>query len=79
MGASGVGPWQRNELDAFLRQFHGRGCPVIPVLLQDAPSEPALPVFLAGNTWVDLRRSEREPLDRLIWGITGDRPRFRSP
>ena len=46
VGKDGVGPWQRQEMDAFLREFANRGCPVIPVLLEYAPSEPKLPLFL---------------------------------
>jgi GTPase SAR1 family protein len=73
VGKNGVGPWQHNELDAFLREFVRRGCPVIPVLLVDAPQEPALPVFLNAMTWVDFREQGSEPMERLIWGITGRR------
>jgi hypothetical protein len=73
VGANSVGPWQQMEIDAFLREFVSRGCPVIPVILPDAPKEPRLPLFLAGMTWVDFRRREPEPLARLIWGITGQK------
>jgi len=38
---NGSGPWQKLELDAFLREFVRRGCPVIPVLLTDVAQEPA--------------------------------------
>jgi hypothetical protein len=61
------------ELEAFLREFVHRGCPVIPVLLDYAPKEPQLPVFLRGMTWVDFRKTDPEPLENLIWGITGKR------
>jgi len=37
VGKDGIGPWQHNELDAFLREFNERGIPVIPVLLLDTP------------------------------------------
>ena len=73
VGKNGLGPWQQQELDAFLRAFVSRGCPVIPVLLADAPQEPALPVFLQAMTWVDFRRADPDPMQRLIWGITGKR------
>ena len=73
VGEEGVGPWQQQELDAFLREFVSRRCPVIPVLLPDAPQKPALPVFLRGMTWVDFRVEEPDPMERLIWGITGKR------
>lgn len=74
VGREGIGPWQRQELDGFLREFANRNCPVIPVLLPGAPVRPNLPLFLAEMTWVDFRVSQPNPLARLIWGITGKRP-----
>jgi CheY-like chemotaxis protein len=73
VGKNGVGPWQRSELNAFLREFIGRGCPVIPVLLEDAPIEPDLPIFFKGMMWVDFRKQDPNPMGQLIWGITGER------
>lgn len=73
VGENGVGPWQRSELNAFLREFNERGCPVIPVLLANAPQKPNLPIFLKGMTWVDFRRQEPNPMEQLMWGITGER------
>ena len=77
VGKSGIGPWQRQEIDAFLRQFVRKGCPVIPLLLDSAPQKPELPIFLQGMTWVDFRQSSRVYVDsmtQLIWGITGKKP-----
>ena len=74
VGREGVGPWQRQELDGFLREFNKRGCPVIPVLLPGAGGEPDLPLFLRGMTWVDFRLNAPDPVAQLIWGITGERP-----
>lgn len=76
VGPSDFGLWQQWEADAFLREFVRRHCPVIPVLLPDIPGEvkPQLPVFLSGMTWVDFRKTKPDPLDQLIWGITGQRP-----
>jgi hypothetical protein len=73
VGPDGLGPWQRQEIDALLREFVERQAPVIPVLLENAPREPELPLFLRGLTWVDFRTADQEPLERLIWGITGTR------
>jgi len=70
---SSVGPWQDQEIAAFLRQFIRRGCPVIPVLLPGTES-PSLPVYLDGLTWVDLGQAGADPLDRLEWGIRGRHP-----
>lgn len=73
VGKDGIGPWQQMELEAFLSEFVDRGCPVIPVLLDYAPDKPKLPIFLRGMEWVDFRKTDPEPLERLIWGITGTR------
>jgi nucleotide-binding universal stress UspA family protein len=70
---SHVGPWQDQELAAFIRQFVRRHCPVIPVLLPGT-ERPELPPFLDGMTWVDMATSDPDPLDRLEWGITGRHP-----
>ena len=73
VGPSGIGPWQKMELEAYLREFVNRGCPVIPVILKGAPKLPKLPLFLGNLTWVDFRQNEPNPLESLIWGITGER------
>lgn len=72
VGKNGTGPWQDMELYAFLRQFVKRGCPVIPVILPDCENTPELPIFLEGMTWVDFRKQNPDPLEQLIWGITGE-------
>ena len=74
VGNSGFGPWQNQEIKAFIRAFVNRKCPVIPVLLPDAPQEPQLPVFLQGLMWVDFRQQNPEPMGQLMWGITGEKP-----
>lgn len=71
IGRSGVGPWQREEIDALLADIAKKDRPIIPVLLPDASAEPALPVFLSNRTYVDFRRDVPPPLDLLIFGITG--------
>jgi hypothetical protein len=76
VGADGLGPWENEEMRAALSFAVEDGRPVIPVLLADAPAAPELPIFLRARTWVDLRPQAKsgDPLDRLIWGITGNRP-----
>ena len=73
VGKDGIGPWEHLELEAFLRQFTKRECPVIPVILKEAAKEPQLPIFLEGMTWVDFRQPDPDPMEQLIWGITGKR------
>ncbi|HMJ61049.1 MAG TPA: toll/interleukin-1 receptor domain-containing protein [Bryobacteraceae bacterium] len=76
VGMDGVGPWQQQELYGFLDEFVSREMPVIPVLLASAAKEPMLPHFLRNMTWVDFRVVQPDPLERLVWGITGKRPSF---
>jgi formylglycine-generating enzyme required for sulfatase activity len=76
VGEDGFGPWQQQELYAFLSEFVNRDCPVIPVLLPNAPTKPELPVFLRQFTWVDFRISDPDPMYQLRWGITGKKPQL---
>ena len=80
VGSSGYGPWQTKEIRAFLQVFVSREqeCPIIPILLPDAPIKPELPIFLQDYTWIDFRRSQPDPMAQLIWGITG-KPPERKP
>jgi hypothetical protein len=75
LGSSGFGPWQEVESRAFLSEFLRRQCPVIPVILASAQEVPQLPLFLQQLTWVDFRKKHPDPWERLLWGITGTRPR----
>ena len=43
-------------------------------MLPDAPEQPQLPIFLRNRHWVDFRRKKPDPLEQLIWGITGQKP-----
>jgi hypothetical protein len=74
-GPAGLGPWEDSEMQACLDEFVQRKLPVIPVLLPGAHAEPELPLFLRPFTWVDLRGGlNNDGLDRLVWGITGEKP-----
>jgi hypothetical protein len=74
VGPEGIGPWQDQEVTAFLREMIKRKCPVIPVMLPGCPAEPKLPIFLEGLTWVDFRQNEPDPFAGLIWGINSSGP-----
>ncbi len=72
IGPNGLGPVQQTEMAAALDQARRDGKPVIPVLLKDAAD---MPPFLAQYGYVDLADGPAGPgLDRLILGITADRP-----
>ena len=73
VGKNGIGPWQRQIMETLIQQFISRGCPVIPVLLEDTSDDLRLPSFLRNMTWVDFRRNEPNPIENLIWGITGQK------
>ncbi len=73
IGSDGLGPFQQEEVDAVLRRFAAQNSPVIPVLLNNAPDTPELPIFLEGRMWVDFRIDTPDPIEQLIWGITGER------
>jgi|GEM_PF-4551425 len=77
IGADGIGPWQSEEIGSFLTACVQRGIPVIPVLLDNTPDEPQLPPFLDGRTRVDFRQNEPDPLEQLIFGISGQRGAVR--
>jgi hypothetical protein len=43
------------------------------VILEGCEGIPKLPVFLEGMMWVDFRQKEPNPMEQLIWGITGEK------
>jgi hypothetical protein len=47
--------WGRFDLHSMLEQIGRPNLPVVPVLLPKAPSDVALPDWLSGREWVDLR------------------------
>ena len=78
VGQNGLGPWQSEEIYAILQEFIRRKCPVIPVMLSDAPKKPELPIFLKNRHWVDFRQQQPDPLAQLIWGVVGRKPEADS-
>ncbi len=74
VGEAGMGSWHEKEMYEFELEFERRGVPVIPVLLPDISTTSELPLFLKSMQWVDFRKTDPDPLERLIWGITGKRP-----
>lgn len=80
VGKSGLGPWEEVELKAFISECIDAELPVIPVLLPGASVPKALK-FLRQLTWVEFGDSvdEQTPLERLYWGITGERPASLAP
>jgi WD40 repeat protein len=73
IGPKGPGPWQDLEVEALLQQLAKRGCPIMPVILQGRRGRPRLPTFLDLWHMIDMRQDDPDPLDQLIWGITGQK------
>lgn len=81
IGKAGVSREQELEIYSLMGEFARRDCRVIPVLLEDAPDKPELSNSLKRLEWVDFRTKiqshnllpEDDPLNRLLWGITGQR------
>ena len=70
IGSDGLGPWQKEEIQASLAKSVARGCSVIPVLLKSTKVNADLPLFLGNRGVVDFRTDEHQAWKRLIWGIT---------
>jgi len=75
LGRAGTGGWQQEEVQAILSRFKKEGRPVMPVFLETAPADAAFSPFLDSRTRVDFRRKDPDPLDQLIFGITGQHPK----
>ena len=79
VGNGGIGPWQNEEIQAFLNEFIDRKCPVIPTILASAKTTPELPWTLKNRHRVDFRLVDPDPLKQLVWGITGQKRAGREP
>lgn len=79
VGNSGIGPWQKEEIQAFLNEFIERKCPVIPAILASAKTTPELPWTLKNRHRVDFGVTDPDPLKQLVWGITGQKPKAEEP
>ena len=70
IGPSGMGRWHSAEEETAMILCQDRNIPVIPVLLTDA-RESEVPPLLRRLHYVDFRKTDPDPLQQLIWGITG--------
>jgi hypothetical protein len=76
IGSSGVGPWADIEMREFLNEFARRQIRMGLVILPGCPQElvNTVPRFMKGFHWVDFRQQDPNPMEQLIWGITGKKP-----
>lgn len=78
IGSSGVGPWADIEMRQFLVEFaRNPKLRIGLVILPGCPDEliNTVPRFLKGFHWVDFRLQNPDPMEQLIWGITGQKPK----
>jgi len=78
IGSSGVGPWADIEMQEFLAEFaKNHKLRIGLVILPGCPDKliNTVPRFLKGFHWVDFRQQNPDPMEQLIWGITGQKPK----
>ncbi len=71
IGPKGKGPWQDREISEFLVKNIKKKCRIIPVILPGRKGNPRLPIFLNAFHCVDFRKNDPDPLEQLVYGITG--------
>ncbi len=72
VGSSGIGPWQKIEVNNALIKFVSEGKSFIPVILPGVDNPPKLPTFLGQFQWIDCRTIQcKMCLDKLILWVTG--------
>ena len=75
LGPSGIGPWHNMEMMGFLQEFARRKIRMGLVILPGCPDSliQEIPLFLKGFHHVDFRQTDPNPMNQLMWGITGKR------
>lgn len=77
IGPAGPGPWHEAEME-LINDWSARNKSrrVIPVILDGTANDPELPGFLRVWSTVDMRTADPDPIEQLVWGITGHHPRW---
>jgi len=76
IGSSGVGPWANIEMEEFINEFASRKIRMGLVILPNCPKKliEDVPRFMKRFHFVDFRQSSPDPMEQLVWGITGVNP-----
>jgi GTPase SAR1 family protein len=71
LGSNGKGVWHEKEIRAITRRstVGADGISIIPVILSGVEGDPDMPVWLKDYMWVDFRKEEPDPMERLARGI----------
>ena len=70
-----LGPWQEREAEMLIDELGRRKLPIVPVILPGCDRPADVPLFMRAMTIVDMRAETPDPIDQLVWGITGKRAR----
>ncbi|MEV6241788.1 TIR domain-containing protein [Lentzea sp. NPDC051838] len=77
IGPAGPGPWHETEMELINdRSARDKNYRAIPVVLDGVGEGPELPGFLRVWSTVDMRAADPDPIQQLVWGITGRHPRW---
>ncbi|HEX8865963.1 MAG TPA: TIR domain-containing protein [Lentzea sp.] len=77
IGPAGPGPWHETEMELINdRSARDKNYRAIPVILDGTADDPGLPGFLRVWSTVDMRTADPNPIEQLVWGITGKHPRW---
>jgi len=72
VGKDGLGPWEKEEMQAALVLAVKSKKPVIPVRLACGTRRPKLPIFLRNRAFVEIGDEfTEESVQKIVWGITG--------
>jgi pimeloyl-ACP methyl ester carboxylesterase len=71
VGGAGSMPWDDGEVVELIRTFQRRRAPVILAIISAAGITSEIPAWLQTATKVDFRVSDPDPLNLLIWIVTG--------
>ncbi len=76
IGPSGLGRWEKAEIENAVRMHFEQQAQVVPVILPEVTELPELPPFLSSFPRVDFRSGgpTQDGLDTLVRYITGRRP-----
>lgn len=75
IGPHGPGTWHEAEMELINDwSARNRNRRVIPVILDGTEGDPVLPGFLRVWATVDMRMPDPDPIEQLVWGITGEQP-----
>lgn len=69
VGPSGLGDFQQREVGVALKLESEGALKVMPVILPGVAKEPDIPPFLRSLHYVDFRRPDRNPFERLLSDI----------